>query len=306
VVIAIIGILVAILLPAIQAARESARRMTCQNNLRQIGLATLNFHDVRKHLPPPKVIVPGAVYEDPVTYVNLGSTLVVLLPYLEEANRYASYDLAKLVTDPHNIPYTGGPIDTYLCPSMQLPRDVPQTVCGEVLGPGSYMISAHTDKPNDVLNGAFANPQSKRTAGNQYVVEPYTLGLQQILDGTSKTILLGEANYGIQEFEWDERCPQLAGSPRWGDQTWAEGYWIYSWGHIDWRAYEKSGLRSYNASTMVTEYSRTMRVFRSDHPGGAQFVFLDGSVRFVPETVEYPVLRALVTRAGGETDHQFE
>ena len=306
VVIAIVGILVALLLPAIQAAREAARRTECQNHLKQIGLASLNFNDVNQHLPPPKAMVSGVVYPDPVTYVNLGSTFVMLLPYLDEMHRFDAYDLSKLVTDPDNLALTGGAIDVFTCPSMRLPRNVPHTPCGEVLGPGSYVISAHFDKPTASLEGAFANPRSRLVGGGKYVVEPYTLGLQKILDGTSKTLLVGEINYGLDDLVWDESCPDLAGSPRWGDQTWAEGYWFYSWGHVDWKAYEKAGIRSYNARSIVTDSSRIARVFRSDHPGGAQFVFVDGSVHFVREVVDYAVLRALVTRAGGETDYDFE
>jgi prepilin-type N-terminal cleavage/methylation domain-containing protein/prepilin-type processing-associated H-X9-DG protein len=303
VVIAIIGILVALLLPAIQSAREAARRTECQNNLKQIGLATLTYHDAKQHLPPPKVMEPGAIYPEEIIYLNLGSTFVLLLPYLEEAALFDAYDLSKFVDDPINTKYTSTAIGVYTCPSMQMPRAVPYTPCGERLGSGSYMISANTDKPLGGLDGAFENPASSKLANGQYVAQPYTLSIHKILDGTSKTFLVGEINYGLDDLVWGDNCPDLADSPRWGDQTWAGGYWFYSWGHIDWKAYDKSGIRSYNAQSVVTDDSRIARVFRSDHPGGAQFVFVDGSVHFVPEEIEYPVLRALVTRAGGELAH---
>jgi len=303
VVIAIIGILVALLLPAIQSAREAARRSQCQNNLKQIGLASLNFHDTTQHLPPPKVMEPGQVYSDQIIYMNLGSTFVMLLPYLEEAALFEAYDLSKFVDDPINAKYTSTAIGVYTCPSMQMPRTVPFAPCGEKLGSGSYMISAHSDKPTGVLDGAFENPASTKLANGQYVARPYTLSIHKILDGTSKTFLVGEINYGLDDLVWGDNCPDMADSPRWGDQTWAGGYWFYSWGHIDWKAYDKSGIRSYNAKSVVTDDSRIARVFRSDHPGGAQFVYVDGSVHFVPEEIDYPVLRALVTRAGGEFAH---
>jgi prepilin-type processing-associated H-X9-DG protein len=299
-VIAIIGILVALLLPAIQSAREAARRSQCQNNLKQIGLASLNYHETNKHLPPPKVLPTGTTYESAVKFLHLGSTFVALLPYLEEANRYAMYDPAKTITDEQNLPLTSDSIGPYICPSMQLPRDVPSSPC-EILGPGSYIISAHTDyaKTTLTLDGAFEMPRS----GHDGSVERYTLGMQHILDGTSKTFLVGETNYGIAEYPWDDTCPQLTDSPRWGDQTWANGYWVYAWGHINWKAYDKSDIRDYNARSITSNFFERMRVFRSDHPGGAQFVYVDGSVHFVPEEIDYPMLKALVTRAGGELAH---
>ena len=138
VVIAIIGILVAILLPAIQAARESARRMTCQNNLKQIGLATLNFNDAKRHLPPPKAGVRR-------TFNELGGMFVLLLPYLEEGNRFAQFDIEKAVTDSINLPVTGEQVGMFTCPSMEMPRTVPDTACNEALAAGSYLISSRTD-----------------------------------------------------------------------------------------------------------------------------------------------------------------
>ena len=175
VVIAIIGILVALLLPAIQAARESARRMGCQNNLKQIGLAVQNYCQAQHHLPPPKI---GAGQ-----FNMLGGTFVALLPYLEETSLFASYDSSKDVDDPVNLPITSKAIPVYMCPSMKLNRTVPETAAGEKLGPGSYLISTRTDDAlYRNLDGAFANPSDD---GH------YSLGIQHILDGTSKTLAGG-------------------------------------------------------------------------------------------------------------------
>ncbi len=306
VVIAIIGILVAILLPAIQAARESARRMTCQNNLKQIGLATLGYHDAYGHLPPPKVIVPGQAATENAAVRQSGSTFVLLLPFLEEGNRFAKFAIDKTVIDPQNLPITSNPIDVYLCPSMQLPRTIPQSPC-ETLGPGSYMISASTDisGPSSILNGAFTRPSSVTVGGNK-IDKPYTLGLKDILDGTSKTLLVGENSYSVSQYQW-ETCGELNGTSRWGDQTWAEGYWFYAWGHIRAEFYEVTGRGVYNRATFaddeVSMLNQFLRVFRSDHPGGAQFVSVDGSVQFISDSVDYTILRAHVTRAGEEPSY---
>ncbi|MEO2046100.1 MAG: DUF1559 domain-containing protein [Pirellulales bacterium] len=154
VVIAIVGILVAILLPAIQQAREAARRMSCQNNLKQIGLAVHHYQNAQNHLPPPNM---------GTTFDQLGSTFVTLLPYLEQLNAKLNYQSEKSILSAENLPITSRPISIYLCPSMALQREVPETSCGEQLAPGSYIISTRTKySPIQVargqLNGVFAAP----------------------------------------------------------------------------------------------------------------------------------------------------
>ncbi|MBN1854348.1 MAG: DUF1559 domain-containing protein [Pirellulales bacterium] len=284
VVIAIIGILIALLLPAVQAARESARRTSCQNNLKQIGLAVQLFHDTQGHLPPPKL--------GHTNFDTRGSTFVILLPYLEEGNLYQDYDIEKRIYDEPNIRATSKTIHTYLCPSMVLPRGVPETECGEQLAPGSYIISTRTEWRNySDLDGAFTNPPVEGDA--------YTLTYQHITDGTSKTLLVGEINYGHRDFVWTE-CGELNGQPRWGDYTWANGYWYLSWGHMSDDFPEAYN----NTSNYWDPYS--YRVFRSDHPGGVQYVMVDGSVHFLADNVSRKIRRALVTRAGKEVDSLFD
>ena len=94
-------------------------------------------------------------------------------------------------------------------------------------------------------------------------------------------------------------CPELNGTSKWGDQTWAHGYWALAWGHM-----AAKFPAVYNNST---EYAppHSNRAFRSDHPGGVQFVLVDGSVQFISDDSSPDVRRALVTRAGDEIDHDF-
>jgi prepilin-type N-terminal cleavage/methylation domain-containing protein/prepilin-type processing-associated H-X9-DG protein len=281
VVIAIIGILVALLLPAIQAARECARRLGCQNNLKQIGLAVQNYASANHHLPPPRMGVGQ--------FTEYGSVFVTLLPYLEEASRFSQYDQTKNADDPANLPITSQPVDIYLCPSMRLPRAVPSGL-DEKLGPGSYIISTRTAYGLYLkLDGAFANPSAD---GH------YSLGFKNITDGTSKTLLVGETNFGHQKWLWDDG-PDI-GTPMWGDQTWARGYWWYAWGHMS-----SADPTLYN-NTDKYNPPDSVRCFRSDHPGGVQFVMLDGSVRFLPTDSDPLVRNALVTRAGGETNANID
>lgn len=280
-VIAILSVLISLLLPAVSAARSAARGVQCRNNLRQLGVATQNYLTARNHLPPPNA---GSQFE------NRGSTLVFLLPYLEEAQAYESYDFSKAVDDPVNLPITSRPIATYLCPSMVLRRPVPDVERGEKLAPGSYVISSRTKYASHRrLDGPFKNVADSRT---------YSLGPKHIRDGMSKTLWFGETNYGHADFLWPENTDGQP-SPKWGDTTWASGYWYFAWGHM---SAELPDL--FNNSRLFAN-PLSARVFRSDHSGGVNFVLLDGSARFLTDDTSPDVRAALVTRAGHETlnDH---
>lgn len=281
VVIAIIGVLISLLLPAVQSAREAANRCRCLNNLKQIGLATLNYHDAHHHLPPPKAS--GGQYED------RGSTLVLLLPYLEEGSLYSTYAFDKPIDDPANLSVTTTTIGAYLCPSMRLPT---LGANGGVTpyAPGSYLISTRTAYLPFVNDGAFDN-----TSDNTV----YHLGLKHITDGASNTLLAGEINYA---FEQREPLPSVDVPPtpgKGGGFAWAQGYWALAWGHM---ASTTPALFNNN-----DKYSPPMstRTYRSDHASGVNFVLLDGSARMITNDSDPQVRRALVTRQGDETNHQL-
>ncbi len=294
VVIAIIGILIALLLPAIQSAREAARRASCQNNLKQIGIAVQNYHDSQRHLPPPKALVSGAVLSFDPLRQNTVSFFAIILPYMEEADRFAKFDLNKLVTDSPNADIAATRLDIYMCPSMRLPRSVPETVCGETLAPGSYITSTRTRyNLSSPIDGAFTWPVVTPTNGN-YVVPAYTLAMKQITDGLSKTLLVGETNYGLQAFKWDD-CTAMNGSARWGKYYWAQGYPLEGWGHMtgEFPTFYNDSEDYFPPNSLTT--------YRSDHSGGVQFVMLDGSVRMVSNEVSPDVRAALTTRSGDDS-----
>jgi prepilin-type processing-associated H-X9-DG protein len=158
------------------------------------------------------------------------------------------------------------------------------------LAPGSYAISSRTDyKQQDQLDGAFANPSDSGE---------YSLATRHITDGLSTTLLVGEVNYGYHSYYW-ENCDGRESDVKWGDHTWAHGYWAHSWGHMSSKYPELYN----NVASYTAPFSN--RVFRSDHPGGVQFVMLDGSVHMIATDTDPLIRKALVTRAGDEPSHTF-
>ncbi len=266
VVIAIVGIMLGMLLPAVQAIRESARRTECLNKLRQLGLAALNYESSRQSLPPPCLGVDG--------FSTLGSTFVVLLPYLEQTNRYDQFRLNESIDSPANLPITQEPLADYLCPTMQ--RDRNNADGTRSYGEGSFLISYSTDYRGPA-DGAFMVPPSSTN-------QPYRLSLAAFTDGTSHTLLFGEIDNSVT-WEGDGFSGQL-------NHVWAQGYWFNSRGHF-------SGTFNLARPAPWTQFAEH-RTFRSDHPGGVQFCFVDGSTRLFGSNTDRELLRQLVTRAGGE------
>lgn len=297
VVIGIIGLLLALLLPAVQSAREAARRTQCRNNLKQVGLAAIGFEVAHQTFPPPQVLPRGGglVGGGGGDYGHLGSVFVLLLPYLEEGSLYDSYRIDESPGSSNNSRYTSGSLPPYLCPTMHLPRQVPHP-CGESLGPGSYLASTRVayGTPGG-LDGAFDNPPGP---GRRYRMQP-----RHVTDGLSNTLLIGETSYGLENYRWVEhtstKCHSLGGLC-WGDYKWAEGYWHFAFGHTGWTRGQQSKYHFNNTTAGFDSRQRT--TFRSDHPGGVHFVRLDGSVAFVNEAIERESLFAQITRAAEDLD----
>jgi type II secretory pathway pseudopilin PulG len=266
VVIAIISVLVALLLPAIQQSRESARRVQCQNHLRQIGLGLLAYHDTASAFPP------GLV--DRITGSNpQGKQLawsIFLLPYIEEMNVYRRFDLSASYRSAANRDPAGRIITIYNCPSTaRLAADRTGDTTGDRNHNGQW-------DPGDDLaftdyGGNFGFSGLGKGFANGVLIRETPIAISQISDGTSHTILVSEDTGRGAAF----------------DGQWANGENIFDeTGPVNNRAIPESQW----------QYDEMW----SDHPGGINALCCDGSVHFVWEEIDLEVLAALCTRASGE------
>ena len=299
VVIAIIGILIALLLPAVQSAREAARLTQCRNNLRQIALSVHNYHDVNLTFPTAD---PGGG-SDADSSISMASTFVALLPFIEQAANYRHYNFALPNFDPGNQAVVSQQLPFYLCPSMVMRRQVPFPAAGDPCSdfdeaPGSYAVCvgslpydqywSYFGRPQPVCNGAIVYSDST----------DHITRFRDITDGTSYTAMVGESAWNISGFSTNPSCNN---GQNWGYTYWANPYPA------------STGFNTsppFNPNTYIlldpNTFDQTLMRFRSDHSGGgANFLFCDGSVRFVMQYVDQSVLTAIGSRNGAEMVGDF-
>lgn len=281
VVIAIIAVLIGLLLPAVQKVREAAARMSCQNNLKQIGLALHNYHDANSRFP---------LASTPV----LGSSFTEILPYVEQeaiGRRYnpafPPIDASDPDGDGHtNLSLGATGLRTFRCPAMQ-PPPTPAAFPGW----SSYAVSignhANPFFPNNVAgNPAYDNGIIIRHSSGQAGV-PMTA----ITDGTSNTILASEMGFQLKDYFFTSG--PFSGQPRGGNTQWVWGYASYSFG--------STGMMFNTIEGTAADRTARLGAFRSDHTNGCNFLFGDGSVRMLANrSVPLAVYQALGTRDGGE------
>jgi prepilin-type N-terminal cleavage/methylation domain-containing protein/prepilin-type processing-associated H-X9-DG protein len=300
VVIAIIGILVALLLPAIQAAREAARRTQCLNNLKQMGLAILNYESGRRCYPRGRWnLIPTdtgkhAVADRPSTKSNDASWQVVVLPQAEEQNIASQYDLKKEWFHTDNRTAVSYALKVFVCPSVpEQSRLDPMFTSGGQPAAGDYgstngigraVWQLHPELgtyPGDVSAGED-NPQVIGVMTKAMLRSPCRV--KDITDGTSKTILIAE-DAGRPDQYTDGRLGNAAGL-------------IVSIGAGTGWADPDSGF-TMNTQPVVN-HSNDGEIY-AFHPGGAQFCFADGSTHFISSSLDTVTGIALITRAGNET-----
>ena len=293
VVIAIIGILIGLLLPAVQSARETARRMSCSNNLKQLGLAMHSYSDVHRSLPPTVLGVNG-VDDDGLPVYRAGLTgWVALLPFHEEQSRYESFDLNQLSGAEVNEQPSNDTPAIHLCPSMVLPDSgtAPDGHSSYAFSTGTktYRNQMHDGAIVDSMNVFQADRVGAGISANDSWESAIDIDDISIADETSNTILAGE--FGMQL-----RDPSLLPFPYPGASgetaaQWAESYPYNSTATV---------FGTFNAKHISLFDIPSFESFRGPHSAGVQFVFSDGSVHMLTDSIDATVLQRLTARNDGE------
>jgi type II secretory pathway pseudopilin PulG len=293
VVIAIIGVLIALLLPAVQAAREAARRSQCSNNLKQLALGFHNYHDVHEKFPM-----------NPSFAGRWGWT-IPLLPFVEQNAFYQELDKNVESWHANNWPrLTRDPLppSCFLCPSDPWNQELleEENFAGPTwkirqidyaINTGDYRNETGLGEVEyadiNSSSGSYSGygPNASYDGGRRPARGPmgryvWTGNFSDILDGTANTFLLGECiGYLCTAQNFITQSAATTAHP------------------IN---YQNEQLIK-NPPTNASPQWDSAFGFRSMHSGGASFGLCDGSVKFVPESVEHAIYRAMASRAGGET-----
>ncbi len=320
IVIAIIGILIALLLPAVQACREAARRNLCTNNLVQISLALAQYEMAHSAFPAGTLDAGGPILNQPSGYHH--NWIIALLPFLEEQNADRHIDRTASVYDPRNLPVRRLDLSLLRCPSSS-----PGNAFSEYAG-----VHNDLEAPIDANNhGVFFLNRSIR--------------VEEVTDGTSCTLFVGEKFTGIADLGWmsgTRATLRNTGVPiNWPGERWKyTNDWIPSgyplgidanakeatgdallnalfggpeMSSIVWSRKQMDGMGGYSNNTEIAANDTTDNAgpsfhrptnpllavggFGSAHPGGASFAFGDGSVHYLSSTLDPAVLTLLGNRA---------
>lgn len=325
VVIAIMAILIALLLPAVQQAREAARRTQCRNNLKQFGLALHNYHDVHQTLPPGGIVVPLPPPDFVGGWANANA---LLLPYFEQANLYRLYQ-SELRWDQQSPQLARTVIPTFVCPSSPGSNPIVQPLfgpgaldfgTGDTYGVTHYLFSKGA---TDVWCLPANQPNNERGMFDLTRATKF----RDVTDGLTNTFAMGEGDTAASVCH-GTGCTTPA-STLTGAEARAEQGWIIA--EMNYDIVVSMGLvggsifgctvEPLNKSP-VTDTSAVFSAlsdcrsslnggphstsnFRSAHEGGAFFLMGDGSARYVSENMDIGVYRASSTVRGGELLGEF-
>lgn len=309
VVIAIIAVLIGLLLPAVQKVREAANRMTCQNNLKQIGLAVHSIHDATGGIPAN--IRP-----------NLNSTvrvrwLTFILPYVEQDNIYKAYNQTVNWSDPLNVPYTSTKIKTFLCPSTpEAGLDgAPDT------SPAWTQIVANSDYAgfygvhSSLGSAGLVDTQSVGST-NGAISKIQKLRFADFTDGLSNTIQATESAGRPNIYRKGQIVATASASSRVNGGGWcrpaSEIPFLYGTDATGTTGPGAAAINVTNGIDYIAAGGPSSAVYGTDgsgqiysfHTGGTNTLMGDGSVRFLTATTDIRTLARLVSRNGGEVNQE--
>ncbi|MEJ7592324.1 MAG: DUF1559 domain-containing protein [Planctomycetaceae bacterium] len=315
VVIAIIAILIALLLPAVQQAREAARRTQCKNNIKQLGLAMHNYHDVFNQFPINSLQWGSPANTPEWTGTQHGTQLTMLLPYIEQAPLYNSINFTNVNAESTVV--SGKPIyqvviSGFICPTATSPNNR----AGDLRAKTNYapsMGAQRMDSPNacqrfppygplidptyaaiggDNDNGYFGtgpaghgNTMDKGTTSGMFSRACWAAGLRDATDGTSNTILMGEVR---------PECSDHVNNGWFHNNS----IWVATTAPINFPSCPESPPLPDTCHR--TDTWNTSQGFKSQHVGGAQFLLSDGSVHFFSENMDYGTYQRLGDRRDGQ------
>jgi len=273
VVIAIIGVLIALLLPAVQSAREAARRTQCINNLKQLALAANNYESTYGSLPPGNLPQIWTQTGDFYTGVNC---FAFMLGFIEADTLFDAYNFNMSMRDGANVTAAATNLQVLWCPSdpeaselVELhpwydvqPPGFTQAARSYVANRGTFWMTDFRYHLDDVCYD-----QVRRTATGT-IYEASATRFSEIKDGTSNTFLFSEAAFGKLWPAWRKHWN------RWWHSGWMEDAFFDTTAAIN-QAAENETRWNWHSVTAASSY----------HPGGANFAFVDGSVRFIKDTI---------------------
>jgi prepilin-type processing-associated H-X9-DG protein len=319
VVIAIIGVLVGLLLPAVQAAREAARRMQCSNNFKQLGLSLHNFHDTMKRFPPQQQVGYTA---SAVAGSDTAPWTLMILPYIEQGNLFNQWRLgATLGTAQHaydgpNATLMQTVIPTYLCPSSPSDRTFQYEFSAgnrvTVARTDYYPISSHqiptlgpANQLTTIDTGVIDSQFWLGNAMVRYSPQPKGVTIAAVTDGTSNTLAVVEVAGLPQRRIRGNRPPTIPpGSSIWGflgaTVRSPDGFWA---GRMRGVAYHDGFIPSFGLGNCAINCVNGVDAGASPfsfHTGGVNAARVDGSVSFFSDSMDQITYLRLTIRNDGQ------